>query len=267
MVMKSIIYFPHDCGSRQNEKIQRLLFKHGMEGFGIFWAIVENLYTNGNCLPTDYEMIAFDLRTAPEKVKSIVEDFQLFFIANNTFKSKSVDRRLKELKLKSDKAKESARKRWDSKASDANALPTHSERITDAMLSESDSNAIKEKKEKESKVKEIKIPFGEFWYLYDKKVGDRQKCEKKWNTLSLAVQEKIIAFLPEFKKTITDKQFQPYPQTFLNGKRWEDEIQIPADTEKKFKCEASNSLGFYYPMLTEKEFQEKVAAGVRIKKL
>jgi hypothetical protein len=112
-----------------------------------------------------------------------------------------------------------------------------------------------------------KISFGEFWDLYDKKVGDRQKCEKKWNTLSLAVQEKIIAFLPEFKKTITDKQFQPYPQTFLNGKRWEDEIQIPAGTEKKFKCEASNSLGFYYPMLTEKEFQEKVAAGVRIKKL
>jgi uncharacterized protein YdaU (DUF1376 family) len=267
MVMKSIIYFPHDCGSRQNEKIQRLLFKHGMEGFGIFWAIVENLYTNGNCLPTDYEMIAFDLRTAPEKVKSIVEDFQLFFIANNTFKSKSVDRRLKELKLKSDKAKESAMKRWSTKEDNANALPTHSERSTNAMPSESDSNAIKEKKEKESKVKEIKIPFGEFWDLYDKKVGDRQKCEKKWNTLSLAVQEKIIAFLPEFKKTITDKQFQPYPQTFLNGKRWEDEIQIPADTEKKFKCEASNSLGFYYPMLTEKEFQEKVAAGVRIKKL
>jgi len=267
--MKSIIYFPHDCGSRQSEKIQRLIFKHGMEGYGIFWAIVENLYSNGNSLPTDYNMIAFDLRTTPEKIKSIVEDFQLFFITESTFKSKSVERRLKELNIKSNKAKASALKRWSNKASNANALQTHSEGTPNAMQSESEGNAIKEIKEKEKKEKEIKIPFGEFWELYGKKVGDKTKCEKKWNNLSLAVQEKIIQILPQFKNSITDKQFQPHPLTFLNGKRWEDEIlpATPDTSEKKFKCEASNSLGYYYPMLTEAEFQAKLAAGVRIKKL
>lgn len=238
-----------------------------MEGFGIFWAIIENLYTNGNCLPTDYEMIAFDLRNSPEKIKSIVEDFQLFLITNDTFKSKSVERRLKELNLKSNKAKASARKRWDSKDSNAVALPTHSERITDAMPSDSDSNAIKEKKEKEKKEKEIKIPFGEFWERYGKKVGDKNKCNKKWDALTLAVQEKIIQMLPAFKNSISDKQFQPHPLTFLNGKRWEDEIPLVHAVEKKFKCEAHNHLGTYYPMLTEAEFQQKLDAGIKIRKL
>jgi len=112
-----------------------------------------------------------------------------------------------------------------------------------------------------------KIPFGEFWDLYEKKVGDKSKCSKKWESLSLAVQEKIIQMLPQFKNSISDKQFQPHPLTFLNGKRWEDELSLIPAVEKKFKCEAHNHMGTYYPILTETEFQQKLAAGIIIRKL
>ena len=76
------------------------------------------------------------------------------------------------------------------------------------------------------------IPFQQFWDLYDKKVGDRTKCEKKWIALTDADRQKIIDTLPLFKSSIRDKQFQPHPETYLNQKRWNDEIEIKEDTEK-----------------------------------
>ena len=141
--MKETFYFPHDYNAMQDEKIKMLIRKHGMEGYGIFWAIVEMLYNNANALRTDYEGIAFDVRTNCEKIESIVNDFDLFIVDGDTFGSMSIERRLNERKEKSRKAKESASYRWNN----ANALRT-----------ECDGNAIKEKKVKEKKEKkEIKV--------------------------------------------------------------------------------------------------------------
>lgn len=70
-----------------------------------------------------------------------------------------------------------------------------------------------------------KIQFDVFWNLYNKKVGSKSKCEKKWNNLNLETQKKIIDTLPTFLKSITDKQYQPYAETYLNQERWNDEIQ------------------------------------------
>jgi hypothetical protein len=73
-------------------------------------------------------------------------------------------------------------------------------------------------------IKNINIEFDIFWNLYDKKVGAKDKCLKKWNSLQDEEREKIIISLPEWKAKITDKQFQPFPETYLNQKRWNDEV-------------------------------------------
>jgi hypothetical protein len=97
----------------------------------------------------DYESIAFDLRSNPDVIQSILKDFDLFQIDGETFGSLSVERRLNERNDKSNKARESANKKWEkyrnSKGLDANALQTHS-----------DSNAIKESKGNEIKGNETK---------------------------------------------------------------------------------------------------------------
>jgi uncharacterized phage protein (TIGR02220 family) len=149
--MKETFYFSHDYNTRTDPKIKRLLQKHGILGYGIFWALVEDLYQNANALPTDYENIAYDLRTECELVKSIVNDFDLFKIIGDTFQSLSIERRLVERSEKSNKAKDSANARWN-KVKDANAF----NKDANALLTQSDSNAIKESKVKEIKVKEIK---------------------------------------------------------------------------------------------------------------
>lgn len=72
--------------------------------------------------------------------------------------------------------------------------------------------------------KEANIPFEVFWDMYNKKLGDRKACEKKWNCLTDLVRVKIIETLPAFLRTIKDKQFQPYPGKYLKEERYENDI-------------------------------------------
>lgn len=115
--------------------------KHGVTGYGIYWAIIEDLYMNANALRTECDRIAYELRVDSKVVESVIFDFDLFVFDDENFGSLSVQRRLDERFEKSAKARESANKRWKN----ANALQTQSDR-----------NAIKESKVKENKVKENK---------------------------------------------------------------------------------------------------------------
>lgn len=66
--------------------------------------------------------------------------------------------------------------------------------------------------------------FDEFWSLYPKKVA-KEICGKKYESLSANDKQKIKETLPNF---ILHKPFKDYthpnPSTYLNQKRWNDEI-------------------------------------------
>ena len=111
---KNTFYFSHDYNARNDDKIKMLLRKHGMEGYGIYWAIVEDLYNNANALQLDYNGIAYDLRFTTELVESIINNFGLFVAENGNFGSLSIERRLDERDKISKKYSENAKKRWDS---------------------------------------------------------------------------------------------------------------------------------------------------------
>ena len=209
---KDTFYFSHDYNARNDEKIKRLIRKHGMQGYGVFWSIVEDLYNNANALRTDYEGIAYDLRSDSDLVASVVNDFDLFIFNGDYFGSNSVQERLEQRNDKSAKARKSASYRWDN----ANAMQT-----------QSDSNAKKERKGKEIKgkeIKEINISFDIFWDLYDKKVGDKDKLKKKWESLQDSDRKSIIDYLPKYKTIQPDKKFRKDPQTFFNNSSWNDEL-------------------------------------------
>ncbi len=105
--MKDTFYFPHDYNSRSDQKISKLLAKHGMLGYGLYWAIIEDLYNNNNILEIDYDCISYDLRSDSEIIKSVINDFGLFTFCENTFGSISVERRLNERAKKTKKAEDS----------------------------------------------------------------------------------------------------------------------------------------------------------------
>lgn len=157
MSQKETFYFSHDYNARTDPKIKKLLAKHGMVGYGIFWSIIEDLYNNDNCLPADFGSMSYDLRCTEEMVQSIVTGFDLFAISGEFFGSLSVQRRLNERAEKSKKARNSANERWKKKSQPELEFPEHGtdakapETDANAMQAQSDSNAIKESKGKESK--------------------------------------------------------------------------------------------------------------------
>lgn len=110
------------------------------------------------------------------------------------------------------------------------------------------------------KEKETNIDFDIFWNLYNKKVGDKTKVENKWNKLENEDRQKIIDTLPNFLNSITDKQFQPFPETYLNNKRWNDEIIINPNIGKKHYY-LSSPFGRWDGILTEEEFIAKTLTG------
>lgn len=165
---KDTFYFSHDYNTRTDDKIKPLIRKHGMVGYGIFWAIVEDLYNNANALRLDYDGIAYDLRVDAEMVKSIINDFDLFSIEGGIFGSVSVQERLEVKNSKTVNARKSAFKRW---GKDADAMPMQSDGIENIC----EPNAIKERKRNKGKEikerKEYNLPF------------TSEKFLESWNTL------------------------------------------------------------------------------------
>ena len=136
-------YFKHQSNSFTDIKIIKMRSKLGIQSYGIFWALLELLFNEENKLCIDdYSVLAFTLQCDPDILKQVIEDFDLFVIEDNCFYSKRLNNHIEEINNKSNKAKESANKRW----SNANAMQTHSK----GNASISISNSISKSKVKKS---------------------------------------------------------------------------------------------------------------------
>ena len=106
-------YFPHDSNSRNDIKLIRVRSVYGYEGYGVYFALIELLFAEGNRLSLDdIDSLAFGLQCKSDLLKVIIMNFDLFEIEDNCFYSKRLDKTLNEINKKSIKAKESASKRW-----------------------------------------------------------------------------------------------------------------------------------------------------------
>lgn len=129
--MKDAYWFTHDCNAKDDTKTTLLIEQLGLEGYGIFWILVEILRDQPNykypliLLPS----IARKYNTTHEKVKAVVLSYNLFVIENNEFFfSQSLNERMLKLDNKREQARlaglSSARKRLESR----NEIPTDVER-------------------------------------------------------------------------------------------------------------------------------------------
>tara|TARA_Y100000593_G_scaffold70879_1_gene130012 strand:- start:479 stop:1066 length:588 start_codon:yes stop_codon:yes gene_type:complete len=132
-------YFNHDSNARMDLKLITLRSVGGFEFYGIYFALLELLFTEENKICTNqYDILAYGLQCDPEKLRAVVEDFDLFVIEDNCFYSKRLNTHIEEINLKSKKAKESVSKRWNN---------------TNVIRTNNDSNTSKVKYSKEDKSK------------------------------------------------------------------------------------------------------------------
>lgn len=66
--------------------------------------------------------------------------------------------------------------------------------------------------------------FDVFWSLYPRKV-EKKKALQKWNKLPPQTRRLILDDIPKRKSTSQwQKGYIPHPTTYLNGERWNDEL-------------------------------------------
>ena len=125
--MKESFYFSHDSNARNDVKILKLRRNLGLEGYGIYWCIVETLRDSQNyTLPKScIEDISFALNVSTDKVSSVINDYDLFIVDEDSFFSERLVRSMEQYKAlkekKSRSGKEGMKKRW-SKPSQQNKM-------------------------------------------------------------------------------------------------------------------------------------------------
>ena len=140
---KDAYYFSHDANAQDDPKCMLLIDQMGMEGYGIYWGLIEKLRAEKDYkLPLEV-ITPFAKRwgTSKEKVETVVKSYNLFKISQNYFFSLRLKNSMTE---KTERAKLSASARWGG----ANALQPHSNR--NAIGMRNDAIKVKESKEKES---------------------------------------------------------------------------------------------------------------------
>lgn len=86
-------------------------------------------------------------------------------------------------------------------------------------------------------IDEVCNDFEQWWNLYNKKRG-KDKCQKRWARMTKKERQACMAATPAYVRSITDKQFQKDPFTYLNGRCWQDEIIDPyGNTEQRTAVE------------------------------
>jgi hypothetical protein len=191
--MKESFYFSHDYNAHNDVKILFLRQQLGMEGYGIYWFLVETLADSGGILPLKIiPVLAMQMQVSEIKVKAVIESFDLFQIIEDSFYSQRLINHLEIRKIASENGKKGAKKRWENGVANGGA---NGGAIGDA-------NA-KERKGKESKVNEINIYNGKKFLSND------------FNELP---EQYIISSIEQIKiqkqQTITKDQVQKLWETF-----------------------------------------------------
>jgi len=109
----STYYFSHDYNAANDTKILFLRHQLGMEGYGIYWYLIEQLANAGGKLPLELiPVLAMQMHCTDVKVNGVLMNFDLFTIESGEFWSHRLQDHL-DLRLKlSQSGKAGANNRW-----------------------------------------------------------------------------------------------------------------------------------------------------------
>lgn len=139
-------YYPHHIGDFIKDT-SRLTDSQAMAYLRLIWLY----YESESPLPNDSKLLAFKIGSDENTVEMLL---QCYFYANALqWHHKRIDSVLLEYKNKSEKASESAKKRW----SNAKCMRTHSESNANGMLNQEPITNNQEPKEKKERAKPLAI--------------------------------------------------------------------------------------------------------------
>lgn len=112
---KDAYYFPHFSNARHDRKLRRVVKDLGVEGYGIFFMVLEVLreQTDFRFPIQDIDLLADEFNVSEAKLKAVVFNYDLFSITeDNQFISTKMVFYLQPYLEKTERARVAAQTRW-----------------------------------------------------------------------------------------------------------------------------------------------------------
>jgi hypothetical protein len=237
-------WFKHDSDAAIDAKIEKLIVRYGLEGYGLYFYCLELIAKNIDKdnltfeLEHDAELISRRVGLHPDRVqemmgymvdlslfendRGVITCFKLAYRLDDTT---SRNPEIKKMQAGLNAIPELTPKRLRSKSEET------SDRLEEIRLEEN-KNTSPSGDEKKLRADHL---FDEFWAAYPTKTG-KKKCLEIWKRRRLG--DGLADTILEDIKTRKEKDrkwidgFIPNPSTYLNGDRWEDEISEPRVTQQ-----------------------------------
>ena len=140
-------YFSHDANARSDPKIVKIRRRYGMEGYGIYFALLEMMFGETDhalpCNDSQFDAIAYDLHTDVNIGEFVADCIEagLFRAEGDRFYSESFRRRLEETAARAEersrRAAEASMARWG-RRTDTGKAPAQNPPETPSGPSEND---------------------------------------------------------------------------------------------------------------------------------
>lgn len=223
MTKKDAFYFSHDSNARHDPKISEMLAEYGMQGYGIYWCVIEMLREQKGYKLELKRLNAIAMQTHTNKneiemfIKDGIDEFNLFRSDGEYFWSESLLKRMQVRDDKSKKARQSAMARW-SKTKPNRKMRPHSDRNA--------KNKRKVKVKKQAKKKTTKPKrkkYGEYKHVL-LTPSQYDNLLQKWG------QRKLDHMIQKLDEGIEMKGYK-YKNHNLAIQNWEkrDKSEIPSE--------------------------------------
>ena len=153
-----MLFRSHFSNARHDRKLKRVSKELGIEGYGIYFMILEVLREQPELRypMTDIDLLADEFGTSEQKVRIVVCNYQLFEIdASEKFFSPKLGEYLQPYFKMKEQRKNAVTKRWNKQnelKNDTTVIRPHNDRNSEVIQSK-----VKESKVKESKVNNIEL--------------------------------------------------------------------------------------------------------------
>lgn len=183
---KEAFYFPHFCNARHDRKIRRLRKELGVEGYGIYFMLLEILREQQDLMypMEDMDLLAEEFGVSEAKVRVVICNYQLFEVdeAEKFFSPKMLVYLEPYFRMKEQ------RKIAGQKSAEKRQLNDRSTTVQQSKVKEKKVNEIKEEESKVS-FSEMLSPylldleneydnFFSYWTEKNSKGKERWECEK-----------------------------------------------------------------------------------------
>jgi len=252
---KDAYYFPHFSNARSDRKIKRVRKELGLEGYGIYFMLLETLREQQDFkYPIkDIDLLADEYGTSEQKVSAVVYNYDLFSVSDCEFFSpKQIEYLIPYLENRERKRIGGIRgnllkynkisKEELSKMSDSDVILfaesvklvkfSHTDSVSESDSDRSTSQMKgKEMKGKEMKGKESKniysLDFEHFWSEWTNNILNQSNKKKSFDSfkkLSDIDKKDLFASIFDYSKSSKDHQYLKRCETYISQRHWEQRL-------------------------------------------